>query len=118
VRRDDLVTFHVDGTHGSAVCGLTDCWVQPRVATPKPVWNPDVPQTINFFEGWQKIPESQAYPNGFRAQWELFLRHVVGETKDYPWDLLAGAKGVQLAMAGLQSWKERRWIDLPPLEIT
>jgi len=117
VRRDDLVTFHVDGTHGSAVCGLTDCWVQPRVATPKPVWNPDVPQTINFFDGWQKIPESQAYPNGFRAQWELFLRHVVGETKDYPWDLLAGAKGVQLAMAGLQSWKERRWIDLPPLEI-
>lgn len=118
VRRDDLVTFHVDGTHGSAVCGLTDCWVQPRVATPKPVWNPDLPQTINFFEGWQNIPESQAYPNGFRAQWELFLRHVVGETQDYPWDLLAGAKGVQLAMAGLQSWKERRWIDLPPLKIT
>ncbi|MFN9092406.1 MAG: Gfo/Idh/MocA family protein [Alphaproteobacteria bacterium] len=117
VRRDDLVTFHVDGTHGSAVCGLTECWVQPRVATPKPVWNPDVPQTINFFEGWQQIPDTQTYPNGFRAQWELFLRHVVDETSDYPWDLLAGAKGVQLAMAGLQSWQERRWIDLPPLVV-
>ncbi|WPB84689.1 Gfo/Idh/MocA family protein [Sediminicoccus rosea] len=117
VRRDDLVTFHVDGTHGSAVCGLTDCWVQPRVATPKPVWNPDVPQTINFYEGWQKVPDTQPYPNGFRVQWELFLRHVVGEVKDYPWDLLAGAKGVQMAMAGLQSWEERRWIDLPRLEV-
>jgi len=115
VRRDDLVTFHVDGTHGSAVCGLTDCWVQPRVATPKPVWNPDVPQTINFYEGWQKVPDTQAYPNGFRVQWELFLRHVVGELPDYKWDLMAGAKGVQLAMAGLQSWEERRWIDLPEL---
>ncbi len=117
VRRDDLVTFHVDGTHGSAVCGLTDCWVQPRVATPKPVWNPDVPKTINFYEGWQKVPDTQPYPNGFRVQWELFLRHVVGELPDYTWDLMAGAKGVQMAMAGLQSWEERRWIDLPTLEV-
>ncbi|MCW8085034.1 Gfo/Idh/MocA family protein [Sabulicella glaciei] len=116
VRRDDLVTFHVDGTHGSAVAGLTDCWTQARVNTPKPVWNPDVPQAIDFFEGWQKVPDTQAYPNGFRVQWELFLRYVAGEVSEYPWDLLAGAKGVQLAMAGLQSWKERRWVDLPKLE--
>ena len=117
VRRDDLVTFHVDGTHGSAVAGLTDCWTQARVNTPKPVWNPDVPQTINFFEGWQKVPDTQPYPNGFRVQWELFLRHVAGEVAEYPWNLMAGAKGVQLAMAGLQSWRERRWIDLPKLEL-
>jgi predicted dehydrogenase len=117
VRRDDLVTFHVDGTHGSAVAGLTDCWTQSRVNTPKPVWNPDVPQTINFFDGWQKVPDTEPYPNGFRVQWELFLRHVAGEVEDYPWDMLAGAKGVQLAMAGLQSWKERRWVDLPRLSV-
>jgi predicted dehydrogenase len=117
VRRDDLVTFHVDGTHGSAVAGLTDCWTQARVNTPKPVWNPDVPQTINFYEGWQKVPDTEPYPNGFRAQWELFLRHVAGEIEHYPWDMLAGAKGVQLAMAGLQSWKERRWVDLPRLSV-
>ena len=117
VRRDDLVTFHVDGTHGSAVCGLTDCWVQPRVATPKPVWNPDVPQTIDFFEGWQEVPDTQPYPNGFRVQWELFLRHLAGEVKDYPWNLLAGARGVQLAMAGLRSWEERRWVDLEELTL-
>ncbi|MBB5694542.1 Gfo/Idh/MocA family protein [Muricoccus pecuniae] len=116
VRRDDLVTFHVDGTHGSAVCGLTDCWTQSRVNTPKPVWNPDVPQTIDFFEGWQKVPDTQPYPNGFRVQWEEFLKYVAGERADYPWDLMAGAKGVQLAEAGLRSWAERRWIDLPKLE--
>jgi len=67
VRRDDLVTFHVDGTHGSAVAGLTKCWTQSRVNTPKPVWNPDTPQPINFFEGWEEIPDTQDYPNGFRA---------------------------------------------------
>jgi predicted dehydrogenase len=117
VRRDDLVTFHVDGTHGSAVAGLTDCWTQARVNTPKPVWNPDVPQTIDFFQGWQKVPDTEPFPNGFRVQWELFLRHVAGEVEHYPWDMLAGAKGVQLAMAGLQSWKERRWVDLPALSV-
>jgi predicted dehydrogenase len=117
VRRDDLVTFHVDGTHGSAVAGLTKCWSQSRVTTPKPVWNPDEPQNIDFFAGWQEVPDTQPYPNGFRLQWELFLRHVVGEVPTYKWDLLAGAKGVQLAEAGLQSWAERRWVDIPSLTI-
>jgi predicted dehydrogenase len=114
VRRDDLVTFHVDGTHGSAVAGLQKCWTQSRVNTPKPVWNPDIAQPIDFFAGWQEIPDTTEYPNGFRAQWEMFLRHVAGEG-DFPWDLRAGARAVQLAEAGLQSWKERRWIDLPEL---
>jgi predicted dehydrogenase len=117
VRRDDLVTFHVDGTHGSAVAGLTKCWTQARVNTPKPVWNPDQPQTIDFFAGWQEVPDTEPYPNGFRVQWELFLRHVAGEVPTYKWDLLAGAKGVQLAEAGLQSWAERRWIDIAPLSV-
>lgn len=115
VRRDDLVTFHVDGTHGSAVAGLMDCWTQSRVNTPRAVWSPDTPQPIDFHEGWQKVPDTQTYPNGFRLQWEQFLRHVVGDNPDYSFDLLAGAKGVQLAQAGLQSWAERRWIDLPEL---
>jgi len=117
VRRDDLVTFQVDGTHGSAIAGLHKCWTQSRVNTPKPVWNPDQPQTIDFYEGWQDVPDTQAYPNGFRLQWEMFFKYLAGETATYPWDLLAGAKGVQLAEAGLQSWAERRWIDLPKLEV-
>ena len=117
VRRDDLATFHVDGTLGSAVAGLQKCRTQARVNTPKPVWNPDIAQPINFFDTWEEVPDNIAYPNGFRAQWELFLRHVAGETDEFPWDLAAGAKGVQLAEAGLKSWRERRWIDLEPLEI-
>ncbi len=116
VRRDDLVTFHVDGTLGSAVAGLQTCWTQARVNTPKPVWNPDIAQPIDFRAGWQEMPDTIGYPNGFRVQWELFLRHLVGEVPEFRWNLEAGARGVQLAEAGLQSWRERRWIDLPPLE--
>ncbi|MPS29766.1 Gfo/Idh/MocA family oxidoreductase [Pigmentiphaga sp.] len=116
VRRDDLVTFHVDGTHGSAVAGLTDCRTQSRVNTPKPIWNPDVKQTMPFFEQWQEVPDTQAYDNGFKIQWEHFIRHVV-EDAPYRWTLPEGAKGVQLVEAALQSWKERRWVDVPRLDV-
>ena len=77
LRRDDLVTFHVDGTHGSAVAGLTRCVTQSRVNTPRPVWNPDVPQTMKFFEQWEDVPDNITYENGFKIQWEDFIRHVV-----------------------------------------
>ncbi len=117
VRRDDLAVFHVDGTHGSAVAGLQRCWTQSRVNTPKPVWNPDVPQPIDFFGGWQEVPDTEPYPNGFRLQWEMFLRHVAGDLPSFKWDLLEGAKGVQLAEAGLRSWAERRWVDLEALSV-
>jgi len=114
VRRDDLVTFHVDGTLGSAVAGLTDCRTQARVNTPKPVWNPDVPQTIDFFGTWQDVPSNRAYDNAFKVEWELFIRHLFEDTA-FPWNLLEGAKGVQLAELGLASWAERRWVDVPAL---
>ena len=114
VRRDDLVTFHVDGTLGSAVAGLHKCYIQPRAATPKPVWNPDIPQVIDFFESWQEMPETRIFDNGFKAQWEMFLRHVA-EDGPWPYGLEAGAKGVQLAILGQQSCKERRWVDVPAL---
>ena len=116
VRRDDLVTFQVDGTHGSAVAGLHRCLTQSRVNTPKPVWNPDEPQRVNFFEQWQEVPDTQIYDNGFKVQWEMFLRHVA-EGAPWPHSLIEGAKGVQLAEAGLRSWRERRLIDLPNLEM-
>jgi predicted dehydrogenase len=116
VRRDDLVTFHVDGTHGSAVAGLQKCWSQARVNTPRPIWNPDVPQPINFFETWSEVPGLGSYDNGFKVEWEMFIRHLY-EDAPFKWTLLEGAKGVQLAEAGLQSWKERRWIDLPELKL-
>ena len=115
VRRDDLRTLQVDGTHGSAVAGLRRCFTQSRVNTPKPVWNPDIPQPIDFHAGWQEVPDNIAYDNAFKAQWELFLRHVAGEG-GFRWNLLEGAKGVQLAESALKSWKQRKWIDLPGIK--
>jgi predicted dehydrogenase len=117
VRRDDLLTLQVDGTHGSAVAGLRRCFTQSRVNTPKPVWNPDIPQPIDFLapESWQEVPDNAVVENAFKAQWALFLKHVAGEG-GFRWNLLEGAKGVQLAEAGLKSWKARRWIDLPRLK--
>ena len=114
VKRDDLVTFQVDGTLGSAVAGLTRCYTQHRVNTPRPVWNPDQPQTMKFEQQWEEVPDNQTYENGFKLQWEEFIRHVVADT---PWksNLLEGAKGVQLAELGMKSWAERRWLDVPPL---
>ena len=116
VRRDDLVTFQVDGTHGSAVVGLTKCLTQSREKTPRPVWNPDVPQTMDFFSQWEEVQDGVVYENGFKIQWEDFIRHVAADT---PWhhDLMEGVKGVQLAELGLQSWKERRWLDVPELKL-
>lgn len=113
VRRDDLVTFQVDGTEGSAVFGLRKCFIQSRADTPRPVWNPDIEQPINFFAGWKEVPDDPAgYDNAFRIQWELFLRHVALD-EPFRWSLREAAKGVQLAELGLQSWKERRWLDVP-----
>lgn len=115
VRRDDLLTLQVDGTLGSAVAGLRDVWIQPYGATPRPVWNPDVPQPIPFFDGWLKLPDQREFDNAFKVQWELFLRHVVCD-EPFPWSLIEGAKGVQLAEAGIESWQKRAWVNLVGLK--
>ena len=119
VRRDDLLTVHVDGTHGSAVAGLRECYIQPHAATPRPVWNPDIESPIDYKDGWIKMcPTSLTaqgtYENAFKAQWELFLKHVVSGG-EFRWDLREGAKGVQLAELGLQSWQRRAWVDVAAL---
>jgi len=114
VRRDDLLTLQVDGMKGAAVAGLRKCWVQADAFTPKPVWNPDIEPKIDYSADWREVPSNVTYENAFKVQWELFLKHVV---KDAPfrWDLLEGAKGVQLAELGLQSWQQRTWVDVPEL---
>jgi predicted dehydrogenase len=114
VRRDDLLTLHVDGTEGSAVAGLREVRVQHRAMTPRPVWNPDVPQPIDFYEAWQDVPAIQRHDNAFKRQWELFLRHVVLD-EPFRWDLKEGAKGVQLAELGYESSEKRTWLDVPEL---
>ena len=114
VRRDDLLTLQVDGTKGSAVAGLRGCFFQSYEKTPKPVWNPDIPQPIDFYAGWKEVPDA-GYDNAFKVQWEMFLRHVAGDGP-FRWGLLEGAKGVQLAELGLKSWKQKQWLDVPKLK--
>jgi len=114
VRRDDLLTLQVDGSKGSAVAGLRECYIQHYGNTPKPVWNPDIAQPINFFEGWAKLPDQENYDNAFKVQWELFLKHVV-EGGAFQWNLLEGVRGVQLAEKGIESWRKRCWVDIPEI---
>ena len=114
VRRDDLLTIQVDGTKGSAVAGLRKCWIQSDAATPRPVWNPDVDSPLKYSDGWIEAPDCQEFQNAFKVQWELFLRHVV-KGEPFPWTLLEGAKGVQLAENAQESWRKRAWVDIPEL---
>jgi predicted dehydrogenase len=116
VYRDELVAFQVDGTEGSAIAGLRRCKTQHRVNTPKPVWNPDIENPFDFFAHWQEVPDNEQFDNAFKTQWEMFLRHVAFD-EPYKFDLLEGAKGVQLAELGLQSWAERRWLEVPELSL-
>jgi len=114
VRRDDLLTLQVDGTKGSAVAGLRECYTQHYGNTPKPTWNPDIKQPIDFFEGWAKVPDQENYDNAFKVQWEMFLKHIV-KNDPFPWNLIEGVKGVQLAEKGLQSWSKRCWVEIPKI---
>ena len=111
VHRDELVEFQVDGTKGSAVAGLHKCVIQPREATPKPVWNPDLAETRSYRSQWQEVPDNEDFGNGFRAQWEQFVRHVVDDAP-HPYDFMAGVRGIRLAEAGLESSRENRRVSL------
>ena len=112
VFRDELVEFQVDGTHGSAVAGLRHCRAQPRAATPKPVWNPDAPPDLDQRGDWAEVPDNDTFGDGFRVQWEAFLRHVVLD-EPFPWDFAAGARGVRLAELGLRAAREGRRFEVP-----
>ncbi|SDR73062.1 Gfo/Idh/MocA family protein [Actinopolymorpha singaporensis] len=118
VYRDELVEFQVDGTEGSAVAGLRNCRIQHRSTTPMPVWNPDLPVTEPFRQQWQEVPDNAVYDNGFKAEWEQFLRHVLEEdAAPFPYDFLAAARGVQLAELGIQSSREGRRIEVPEVGV-
>jgi predicted dehydrogenase len=116
LRRDDMLQLHIDGTHGSAVAGLHDCRTQALVNTPKPPWNADMPQPMNFYTQWQDVPDNISYRPSFRACWEDFLLHVAEDAPFGP-SLLEGAKAVQLAEVAYRSNAEGRWLDLPTLTI-
>src|ERR1700733_13596787 len=114
VNRRELLEGQVDGTHGSAVAGLRHCAVQPRATTPRAVWNPDLPDPVDYLAQWADVPDNAEFDNGFKVQWEQFLRAVAEDTP-LPWDLAEGARGVQLAELALQSSAEGRRVDVPPL---
>ncbi len=114
VRRDDLLVLQVDGTKGTAVAGLRECWIQDEAMTPKPVWNPDIDSPINYYENWAKVPTRDPYDNAFKVQWEKFLRHYA-QDDPFPWNLKEGAKGVQLAELGMESWRTRKWVEVTEL---
>jgi predicted dehydrogenase len=117
VYRDELFTLQVDGTEGSAVAGLVGCRTQHRVNTPRPIWNPDLPNPIDFRDDWQEVPDNCTFENAFKIQWEMFLKHVAEDTP-FPHDFVDGARGVQLAELGLRSWAERRWLDVAKIDDT
>jgi len=116
VNRRELVELHVDGTHGSAVAGLRNCAVQHRVSTPMPVWNPDLPDPNDYLAQWTDVPDNEVFDNGFKVQWELFLKDAM-QGRPFRWDLVEGAKGVQLARLALQSSAEGRRIEVPQLAL-
>ncbi len=116
VHRDELVEFQVDGTHGSAVAGLQTCVAQQRAHTPKPVWNPDLPSTESFRDQWLDVPANAVLDNGFKRQWEEFLRDVLAG-RPHRFGLASAARGVQLAELGLRSSAERRTLDVPELAL-
>jgi predicted dehydrogenase len=116
VNRRELLELQVDGTNGSAVAGLRHCAVQHRVSTPRAVWNPDLPDPIDYQAQWTDVPDNTTFDNAFKAEWELFLTSAA-EARPFAWDLIEGAKGVQLAALALQSSAEGRRVDVPPLAV-
>ena len=115
VNRRELLELQVDGTQGSAVAGLRHCAIQHRVSTPMPVWNPDLPDPVDYPSQWTDVPDNVSFDNGFKAEWELFLRSAACG-QPFAWDLAEGARGVQLAELALRSSAEGRRVDVPPLD--
>jgi predicted dehydrogenase len=117
VNREDLVTFQIDGSKGSACSGLTSCKIQTLADTPRPVWNPDEPQTMKFTEQWKEYEENVQFDNGFKQQWEQYIKHLF-EGSEWKFTFEKGAKGVQFAEAGIKSWQDRRWVDIHPIQFS
>ncbi|MDQ1494060.1 MAG: hypothetical protein QOG69_543 [Actinomycetota bacterium] len=114
VNRRELLEVQVDGIEGSAVAGLRNCAVQQRADTPMPIWNPDLPDPLDYPSQWHDVPEDSTFDNGFKAQWEEFLRHVVSG-EPFRWDLFEGARGVLLAELAQASSDAGVRVDVPPV---
>ena len=114
VRRDDLLTFQIDGTKGSAIAGLHRCWTLSNADTPKTAhFSIANDLNIDYRANWTEVTEGVSRMNPYRVGWENFLRHVVTGAPMQA-DLAAGIRDVQFAQACYQSMREAKWIDLAP----
>ena len=86
----------------------------PATPPPSRCGTPTSPTTHDYAADWIEVPDNDVFENGFKTQWEQFLRHVV-EDAPHEFDFLAGARGVQLAEAGLESSRTGARVDLPEL---
>lgn len=112
VRRDDLLSFQVDGTGGSAIAGLHRCWIQAAADTPLVAhFNPDHDLGADYRGSWKEAANRGGYINPYRIGWENFLRHIADDAPPVG-DLAAGIRDVRLAEACHLSVAERRWVAL------
>jgi len=112
VRRDDVLTFQIDGTGGSAIAGVHRCWTQSATDTPEVRHiNPMVDIGFDYHRDWKEVSESVDPTNPYRIGWERFLRHIVAG-EPLASDLSAGVRDVKLVEACYRSAAEGRWVTL------
>jgi len=112
VRRDDVLTFQIDGTGGSAIAGVHRCWTQSATDTPEVRHiNPMVDIGFDYHRDWKEVSESVDPTNPYRIGWERFLRHIVAG-EPLASDLSAGIRDLRLVQACYRSAAEGRWITL------
>jgi predicted dehydrogenase len=112
VRRDDVLTFQIDGTGGSAIAGVHRCWAQSASDTPEIRHiNPMVDIAFDYRRDWKEVSEPVDRTNPYRIGWERFLRHIVAG-EPLASDLSAGIRDVKLVEACNRSAAEGRWITL------
>src|SRR6202167_5186701 len=68
VNRRELLELQVDGTHGSAVAGLRHCAAQHRLAAPRELWTPDLPDPADSLAQWPDVPNNTAVQSGLKVQ--------------------------------------------------
>jgi predicted dehydrogenase len=114
VRRDDLLTFQIDGTKGSAIAGLHRCYTTTNAQTPKTShFSVTNDLAIDYRAHWTEVVDPGPFKNPYRIGWENFLRHVVAGAPMQA-DFAAGLRDVEFAEACYRSMKEEKWVSLAP----
>ena len=112
VRRDDLLTFQIDGTKGSAIAGLHKCWTTTNAQTPRTAhFSIATDLNVDYRANWHEVVDSGPFKNPYRIGWENFLRHVATGAPIQA-DFAAGIRDVQFAEACYRSTKDGRWVNL------